>query len=376
VTYYIGVMSGTSLDGIDVAIIEQQTAIPSKLIAAQTYPFEVNLRLGLQQLIETQQCELKRFGELDIALGKAIATAINKLLATTTLTATDIAAIGSHGQTVFHQPDSEDAFSLQIGNPNVIAELTNITTIADFRQRDMVLGGQGAPLVPAFHQGLFQTAEQNRVIVNIGGISNITTLPSSTEKTVLGFDTGPGNALLDAWFSHHHDGQAYDYDGLWASSGNVNQQLLNMLLEDSYFKQTIPKSTGREYFHLNWLDHILEKCTHLALLPQDIQASLVSLTVQTIAADIRRYADNSTAIYVCGGGAHNSYLMQQLQQALPNKAVLTTSELGLAPDWVEACAFAWLASQTLANKTGNLPAVTGASKTTVLGGIYSSNDAS
>jgi len=375
VSYFIGVMSGTSLDGIDVVIIDLQNNHHVELIAAHTYAFEPTLKQSLKTLIERQHCDLRKFGELDIALGQAIASAINTLLEENNINPTAIKAIGSHGQTVFHHPEGQYPFSLQIGNANVIAELTGISTVADFRQRDMVLGGQGAPLVPAFHKALFEDQQQYRAIINIGGISNITVLPATNpDHQVIGFDTGPGNVLLDAWYEQHQHGP-YDHDGLWGSTGAVNKELLAHLLKDAYFKQAIPKSTGREYFNLVWLQQKLTEFQR-PLEPQDIQATLTALTAHSIAQDIHRYASQTKAIYICGGGSHNSSLMTMLQQSLANIAVSTTEKLGLHADWVEACAFAWLAAQTLANKTGNLPDVTGAQRATILGGIYSSKLAS
>jgi len=375
VSYFIGVMSGTSLDGIDVVVIDLQNNNHVELIAAHTYAFEPTLKQGLTTLIERQHCELREFGELDIALGQAIANAINNLLAANKLNPNAIKAIGSHGQTIFHHPEGHHPFSLQIGNANVIAEHTGISTVADFRQRDMVLGGQGAPLVPAFHKNLFEDKQQHRAIINIGGISNITVLPATdTGHQVIGFDTGPGNVLLDTWYEQHQHGP-YDHDGLWAAAGTINKELLAHLLKDEYFKQAIPKSTGREYFNLAWLHKKLTEFQR-QLEPQDVQATLTALTAHTIAQDIHRYASQTKAIYICGGGSHNSSLMAMLQQSLANIAVSTTEELGLHADWVEACAFAWLAAQTLANKTGNLPDVTGAQRATILGGVYSSKLAS
>ena len=372
-SFFIGVMSGTSLDGIDVALVENNHNSDCTLIAAQTYEFDSVLKQGLKTLINEQQCELKTLGELDVALGKAIASAVIELIATTDIKLNEIEAIGSHGQTIFHHPQGQHPFSLQIGNPSVITELTGITTVADFRQRDMVLSGQGAPLVPAFHKALFKQPERNRVILNIGGISNITVLPARKSDKVIGFDTGPGNVLLDSWFEKHQHAP-YDHDGLWAASGKINPDLLRLMLNDDYFKLPIPKSTGREYFNLSWLQAQLA-VFQAELAPQDIQATLTALTAQSITQDIKHYATKTNAIYVCGGGVHNSYLMRLLQQRA-EVVVSTTEEIGLHPDWVEASAFAWLASQTISLKTGNLPDVTGATRATILGGIYSSKEAS
>ncbi|RLA04498.1 MAG: anhydro-N-acetylmuramic acid kinase [Gammaproteobacteria bacterium] len=372
--YYIGVMSGTSLDGIDIAIVDFSNPTQIKLISAQTLPFNKHLQHELEELILDQHCDLRFLGEVDIALGQTIAKAINEQLDVNNLAKEDIVAIGSHGQTISHQPNGQFPFSLQIGNPNVIAELTGITTVADFRQRDMAAGGQGAPLVPAFHKALFQSTKQNRVIINIGGMGNITVLPSDSNSKIIGFDTGPGNILLDGWIQRHQH-KPYDVSGAWAASGIVNTKLLGILLADDYFSQAIPKSTGREHFNLAWLDSKLVLMKE-NISSEDVQATLTSLTAHTIATDIKDYATIADAVYVCGGGAHNQYLLKILQEQLAEISVSTTKEIGLDPDWVEACAFAWLACQTLSSKAGNLTAVTGARIPTILGGIYASNEAS
>ncbi|RKZ84536.1 MAG: anhydro-N-acetylmuramic acid kinase, partial [Gammaproteobacteria bacterium] len=250
---YIGVMSGTSLDGIDIAIVDVTNNNKCQLIAAQTFPFPTALHDKLLALITSQQCALKELGEVDVELGQITAQAINHLLTKHQLDANNISAIGSHGQTLFHAPNSDYPFSMQIGNGNVIAEQTGITTVADFRQRDIAAGGQGAPLVPAFHSELFADDHEDRVIVNIGGISNLTLLPANKDQAVTGFDTGPGNVLLDGWIQRHQQ-QTYDNQGQWAASGQCNDELLTSLLDEPYFQQAIPKSTGRELFNLNWLD--------------------------------------------------------------------------------------------------------------------------
>ncbi|PHS69764.1 MAG: anhydro-N-acetylmuramic acid kinase [Methylophaga sp.] len=370
-SYYIGVMSGTSLDGIDVALTTFDQSGTFQFVTAQTFPFPEQLLVKLQQLISTQQYDLQQLGEVNVALGQLIAQSVNQLLTTAQLTAKDIAAIGSHGQTLFHSPEGSYPFSLQIGDANTIAEHTGITTVADFRQRDIAAGGQGAPLVPAFHQALFNSATEDRVIVNIGGISNLTLLPSSTNNdSVIGFDTGPGNVLLDYWTQLQLK-QPYDQAGKWAASGQCNKQLLTQLLNDPYFKQAAPKSTGRELFNQTWLETKLTSCQQ-DLSPADIQATLVELTAQTIADDIKIYPHSSSTVFICGGGAHNDYLLSRLQALLTDKKVTTTEEIGLHPDWVEACAFAWLAYRTLNKQSGNLPAVTGAKHPVVLGAIYPS----
>lgn len=368
--FYIGIMSGTSLDGIDVALIENKAnARNITLIAADTIPFPPNLLRQIKHFIAyPDNVRLIDLGALNIVLGQTFANAVQHLLDSQSLSENQIHAIGSHGQTLFHAPDHNFPFSMQLGDPSVIAERTGITTVADFRQRDIAAGGQGAPLVPAFHQALFHSADEQRIIINIGGISNITLLPCDITQDVIGFDTGPGNGLLDHWYQQHHN-DSFDNNGQWAASGKLNTALLANMLSDPYFIQAAPKSTGKEYFNPAWLAHHLEQQEELS--PQDIQATLTGLTAHSIADAIQTYLTNDTVIYICGGGAHNDYLLKSLQAALPTHTVDTTDALGLAPDWVEACAFAWLAAQTLANEPGNLPSVTGAKSPVVLGGIYS-----
>lgn len=369
----IGIMSGTSLDGVDVAAVDFAKAHPA-LIAAETLPFPPHLRREVEQLIEQQQTSLIALGQLDVRLGELYADAVNQLLHKHDLKADDFSAIGCHGQTLCHAPELTPGFSLQIGNANVIAEKTGMTVVNDFRQRDIVLHGQGAPLVPAFHHALFQHPQEHRVIVNIGGIANITILPADQQADVTGFDVGPGNTLLDCWV-HLQKGSDYDRDGQFAHQGQVNEALLSQLLSDPYFQQAPPKSTGREYFHYNWLE------SHLHALPEilpaaDVQATLSALTSKVITDAVRQYAPQTQSIYVCGGGAHNPVLMSDIRQQTSYCRVETTEALGLSPDWVEACAFAWLAQQTMQKQPGNLPSVTGAEKSAILGGIYWSSQAS
>jgi anhydro-N-acetylmuramic acid kinase len=370
---YIGVMSGTSLDGIDIALVELNDQ-GMTLRAAETYPFDDQLRGDLSTLIESGRCHLQQLGQLDVALGHAYASAINQLLAETQTRAEDIEAIGCHGQTIYHAPEAAFPFSMQIGNAHVIAEKTGIDTVADFRQRDMLLGGQGAPLVPAFHQALFHDANKNRVIANIGGIGNITILPADAENPVSGFDTGPGNVLLDQWYQQHHR-DLYDDNGQWARDGDVDEDFLQLLLADPFLQQPAPKSTGREYFNLNWLTQKLIELDK-PIKARSVQKTLLQMTATSIAQAIQNYAAQTDQVFVCGGGAHNEVLMQTLRDQLPSMQVSTTSALGLAPDWVEACAFAWLAQQFKLHRPGNLPAVTGASRSAILGALYSSSEAS
>jgi len=368
VSYYIGVMSGTSLDGIDIAITRFSDSGTFHFIAAQTFPFPDELYSQLQLLITKQECHLQYLGNVDIALGQLIGQSINELLVHHDLSADDISAVGSHGQTLFHSPVGNTPFSLQIGDASVIAEITGITTVADFRQRDLAAGGQGAPLVPAFHQALFSSVDKDRVIVNIGGISNLTIIPSSKDIPVIGFDTGPGNVLLDYW-TRLHINEPYDSGGQWAASGQCNNELLSLFLDDAYFKQVAPKSTGRELFNQQWFEKI-NTLFKKKIAASHVQATLVELTAQTISADIKSYAASNSQIFICGGGAHNDYLLRRLKSLLDSNDVSTTESLGLHPDWVEACAFAWLAYRTMNKQSGNLPSVTGATHSVVLGAIY------
>lgn len=361
-------MSGTSLDGVDIALTSVSESGTFKFITARTFSFPESLYKQLQLLILNQASDLQTLGEVDIALGQLIGCSINQLLAEQNLAAKDITAVGSHGQTIFHSPIGKFPFSLQIGDANLIAEITGITTIADFRQRDIAAGGQGAPLVPAFHQSLFSSPDEDRVIVNIGGISNLTLLPASSEQAVIGFDTGPGNVLLDFWIQQYLD-KPYDNSGEWAASGQCNNGILKRLLDEAYFKQVVPKSTGRELFNKQWCETKLAGYTKDASLA-DIQATLSELTAKTIADDINTYAKPNSSVFICGGGAHNSHLMKRLQHLLDGKSVCTTTALGLHPDWVEASAFAWLAYRTINRQPGNLPSVTGAKHSVVLGAIY------
>lgn len=361
---YIGLMSGTSADGIDAALVDFSEAAP-KVIATHYLPYPLALREKIHGLCQPGENEIHRFGELDILLGKEFAQAANYLLKQQSLTPSSIKAIGSHGQTIRHYPNHPYQFTVQIGDPNTIAAETNITTVADFRRKDMALGGQGAPLVPAFHQSILATDKCHRAIVNIGGIANVTFLQPANPGHVIGFDTGPGNTLLDAWI-HLHEKAAHDENGDWGASGKVDIDLLSQLLSDAYFQLAPPKSTGREYFNLKWLEKHLSK----KILTIDVQATLVELTALSIITAIKQHMPNGE-ILICGGGAHNRFLMTRINElAKPNLRVDTTQKYGIDPDWVEAVAFAWLAKQTLERQPGNLPSVTGAKQAAILGGIY------
>ncbi len=361
--YYIGLMSGTSMDAIDAALLDFSND-SCKLIATHSHAFPYELEQKLQQLIQSETFSLHDFGRLDVELGRAFADAANQLIQQQQVDKNKILAIGSHGQTVFHAPDSTPPFSLQISDPNCISQFTGITTVADFRRRDIAAGGQGAPLVPAFHNEFFRSPQHNRVILNIGGIANITILAADQQKMISGFDTGPGNCLLDEWCQQHLN-QPYDKDGAWAATGTINDKLLQQLLADNYFSLAAPKSTGREYFNLHWIkQHSANDSS------ENIQATLTQLSIESISTAIEEHSHDCDEVYVCGGGAFNTRLMLGLKNRLPNIKLKTTTELGIDPEWVEATAFAWLAKQTLENKPGNIAEVTGASANLVLGGIY------
>lgn len=358
--YYIGLMSGTSMDGIDAALVLFENE-KIKLIDTTSIDIPAQIKSTLAILLRGENITLKLLGETDTQMGHLFADAVLDLLNKTAIKSAEVIAIGSHGQTIYHHPHGDNPFTLQIGDPNIIAARTNITTVADFRRRDIALGGQGAPLVPAFHDYLFQNRTHDHCIVNIGGIANITYLPADKSADIIGFDTGPGNTLIDSWHQHHH-GKPVDLNGEWARSGKIIPELLEILLADDYFKKAPPKSTGREYFNLNWLHQKLNRLpTNLS--PADIQATLTELTAITIASA----ASSAPTVYICGGGAFNGYLMARLQSHCTHASVQSIETIGINPQWIEAMAFAWLAKQTIEKKAGNLPSVTGAKKETVLG---------
>lgn len=358
---YIGIMSGTSMDGVDTVLVEI-TNNSIKLLCEHSFPMGENLKQELLNICLGQSTNLMAVGELDHRLGHLFADAVLALLDKANVEPASVTAIGSHGQTVFHSPDTQFAFTMQLGDANIISAKTGITTVADFRRKDMAYGGQGAPLVPAFHQQLFSSPGLTRIILNIGGIANITVL--NPDKSVNGYDTGPGNMLMDAWINKHQ-GQRYDDNGTWALSGKVNKALLATLLGDPYFSLQAPKSTGRELFNLPWLEN------HLAdykLPPEDVQRTLAEFTALTIANEVKH--ENTGELLVCGGGAHNPLLMKRLAELLPGWKVMTTAAQGVDIDNMEAMAFAWLAYRAMHKLPGNLPEVTGARQLTCLGAIY------
>ena len=360
---FIGIMSGTSLDGVDATLCRFDEGC--ELIATHFLPYPAELKLALLALHMPTKNELEAAILLGNQLAKLYAAAVTALLASAKIDADKVTAIGCHGQTIRHRPNFEPelSFTLQIGNNALLAELTNITVVGDFRSRDIAAGGQGAPLVPAFHQAIFGSKEKNRAIVNIGGIANITYLAKN--GTVLGFDSGPGNMLLDSWVKLRL-GKDYDANGDWAATGVVLNSLLSGMLAEPYFMLPPPKSTGRDLFNDHWLkQHLL----YPHLRSEDVACTLVALTAHSI-HDALKKCDNVDEVYVCGGGAHNNCLIDSLQALLGNVPVHTTKALGIDVDWVEAVAFAWLAKQTIDNKPSNLPAVTGAKGLRVLGAIY------
>ncbi|MBL4821578.1 MAG: anhydro-N-acetylmuramic acid kinase [Gammaproteobacteria bacterium] len=363
-TYFIGLISGTSIDGIDCALVSFTNGFPT-LEATLTQKYKPDLRDKIFTLCEQNEVSLKLLGETDIAIGLCFADVVRQLLSDQNLDATQIKAIGSHGQTIFHKPQQPLPFSLQIGDPNTIAFATGITTVADFRRKDMAAGGQGAPLAPLFHRFFFNSAAHNRVIVNLGGIANISVL--APEQTYLGYDTGPANVLMDYWVNKHKQ-LAYDDDGNWAATGAVNADLLELLMDELYFSKPEPKSTGREYFNGDWLEgklsHFNQTCD-----AADVQATLLELTATTVVTEIENQL-SPDQVFICGGGAYNSTLVNRIDELLPDSQVDSTEYIGLAPDWVEAVTFAWLAQQRLGKNPVDSRSVTGASCEVVLGGVY------
>lgn len=363
---YLGLMSGTSIDSVDAIAVKLSPEHGLQILDAHSCTIPDSLRTSILKLCTPGDDHVQLLGETDHQIGKLFAQTANELLANLQIPAAQVAAIGSHGQTIRHAPpgQSDSPFTLQIGDPNLIATLTSCVVVADLRRKDVALGGQGAPLVPAFHRDLFQHHSRNRVIVNIGGIANITWLPSAGSCT--GFDTGPGNMLLDAWCQAHRN-QPWDENGNWAASGRVNSDLLKKLKSHAYFAESPPKSTGRELFNADWL---YENLTGEKLAVEDVQATLLQLTAETIGDAIQSLTPSPDEVYVCGGGALNGNLMRQLARLLNPVSLDSTSALGLDPKLVEAAAFAWLARRRMLNLPGNLPAVTGAMRETVLGAVY------
>jgi len=364
---FVGLMSGTSVDAIDCALARCTDTF--ELLATHEHAIPAGIREQIALLSHPGDDEINRMGVLDRELGRLFADAALALLAAAGTAPDSVLAIGSHGQTIRHHPPSvagaARGFTLQIGDPGTIAECTGITTIANFRGGDIAAGGEGAPLAPAFHAAAFARPGANRAIVNIGGIANVTFLEGTELRS--GFDTGPGNTLLDHWIARHSEHRC-DTGGKWSASGQVHKPLLARLLEHPYFSRSGPRTTGKEAFNLPWLESQLD--AFAAIPPEDVQSTLVELTCTSIAGAIRHCPFAIQEVYVCGGGAHNTYLMERLAVHLIPLAVNSTAMVGMEPDWVEAATFAWLASRTLNGLAGNCPAVTGAAGPRILGGIF------
>ena len=360
---FLGLISGTSADGIDAALVRFEPCC--ELVHGRTYAWDEELRARLVELGQGGDAQsLDELGALDVRVARAFADAALRLLDEAGVTPGHVMALGSHGQTVRHRPGGDFPFTWQMGDGNVIAELSGIPTVCDFRRRDVAAGGHGAPLMPAFHAALLRSDAEDRAVLNLGGIGNFTLLPAAGE--VRGFDTGPANALLDAW-CQRHTGRSYDAGGALAAAGRVDPDLLARLLDDPWFALPPPKSTGREHFHLRWLQARLDS---LAPSPADVQATLLALSAATVADALNAAQPGTARVLVCGGGVHNPTLMSAIAERLPQAAVQSTAAYGLDPDYVEAMGFAWLARETLAGRPGNLPSVSGARGPRVLGVVY------
>jgi len=360
---FLGLISGTSADGIDAALVTFEPTC--RLLAGHTFAWDPVLRERLVSLgVGGTADSLDELGRLDVAVGRAFADAAAALLELADIAPAQVAAIGSHGQTVRHRPRGDLPFTWQLGDASVIAERTGVCTVADFRRRDVAAGGQGAPLMPAFHAALLASPDEPRAVLNLGGIGNLTLLP--VHAAVRGFDTGPANALMDAW-CQRHTGARYDQGGRFAATGRVNDGLLERLLADPWLELPPPKSTGREHFHLQWVQ---DRMGARPLAPDDVQATLLELTAATVARALSATQPDTGRLMVCGGGVHNPGLMARLGAHLPGVVVESTAVHGLDPDFVEAMGFAWLARETLAGRPGNLPAVSGARGPRVLGAIH------
>ncbi|MGV0005581.1 MAG: anhydro-N-acetylmuramic acid kinase [Candidatus Porifericomitaceae bacterium WSBS_2022_MAG_OTU9] len=356
--YYIGIISGTSADAVDAALL-RITAGGAKLVHSMGIPYPPALRRRV--LAVDAATTIQEIMYIDAKLGDVFANAALKLVAAAKIKKSEIKAIGSHGQTLWHKPDGVAANTLQVGDPSRIAWKTGLATVADFRRMDMAAGGQGAPLVSLFHDWQFKLKKDRACVVNIGGISNIT-IPGKP----MGYDIGPGNCLMDSWIKDCK-GRRMDSNGNWAASGTVDRQLLQDMLGDGYFGKKAPKSTGREYFNLQWLRQHTKKRKYQ---PQNVQATLAQLTADSIASAVKKHANNCRKLFICGGGWHNNTLMHKLRQQLDQYQITSTATAGIPPEDVEAAAFAWLAWRRLTNQPGNAPAVTGASKAALLGAVY------
>ncbi|TRW48157.1 anhydro-N-acetylmuramic acid kinase [Aliidiomarina halalkaliphila] len=372
-SYFIGTLSGTSLDGLDLALVSIDHQGTIQQHDALSWDIPQSLQERLRALCTPGNEELVHFGSADRRFAEVVAAGVHALLTRNQLGPEAIRAIGSHGQTVRHHPEQPPGFSIQLGCPHTIAALTGIDVVAQFRQKDIALGGEGAPLAPLFHREVFTHPSHDRIIANIGGIANISYLPHGGSAPLLGFDTGPGNTLMDDWIQRHHQ-QAYDIGGRWAATGKVHEGLLDTLMSDPYFKRTPPKSTGREYFTSGWLHHRLERFEQIP--PEDVQATLLECTAKSLCDAIQGLLSapertaTPTELFFCGGGAHNTELLARCATMLPECRIASTDELGIQVDWVEAVLFAWLAWCHCERKALDLTSVTGASRPAILGGYF------
>ena len=359
---YIGIMSGTSLDAVDVVLCEID-AYTCKLLSSLEYPMPLELKSDILSMIDSKST-LAAVGKLDQRLGVLFTQAVSALLIRENIDASTVTAIGSHGQTLWHEP--EQGFTMQLGDPNILAAKTGITVVADFRRKDVALGGEGAPFAPAFHEFIFDNIKSSVSVVNIGGMANITVLKNQNNDKLIGYDTGCGNVLLDMWVQAHHN-VSYDKDGLWASSGEIDYSLLEFMLQDAYFTHPYPKSTGREKFNKVWLDDMMSKrCEELGsrLLAQDVQRTLLELTALSITKEVQHF--NTEVLMLCGGGAKNGFLVERIKEELPHIEVAIAQNA----DEIEAMTFAWLAYKRIHKEKVNLKEVTGAKENSILGGLY------
>ena len=361
---FVGVMSGTSVDGLDVALLQVGAGTP-RIVAAETVPLPDRLAATLTSLATPGSNEIVRMGDADAAFGEFIGQTVAACLDRWGIAPGEVRAIGCHGQTIRHHPDASTPFTVQVGDPNRIAEVTGIDVVADLRRRDLAAGGEGAPLTPLFHEALFRDKERHRIVVNVGGIANATMLPGAS-SSLLGFDTGPGNALLDAWIRHCLS-TPFDRDGAWSASGERQARLLEVLRADAFVAREPPKSTGKETYNL---DYVVNACRGLDLEPADVQATLVEFTAWSIATAVRRWGPVDGDLVVCGGGRRNAHLMARLAANLDAYDVVPCDDLDVDGDALEAAAFAWFAHHRLERRAGNAPAVTGARGPRVLGAVY------
>ncbi|TQV74127.1 anhydro-N-acetylmuramic acid kinase [Aliikangiella marina] len=375
---YIGLMCGTSIDGVDVALVKIDQA-RCELVEHYLHPITAPIKDSLRQLcsladnesnLKSLENRIELMGKLDVQMGHVFAASVNQFLSIKNIPKEKIKAIGSHGQTIRHQPKLEFPFTLQIGDPNIIALETGIQTVADFRRMDIAAGGQGAPLAPAFHNAVMRSTEENRIILNLGGIANITYLPKESESDVIGFDTGTANTLMDAWFMKQHPARVddFDRDSGFAQKGEVDQSLLTHCLNDPYFELAPPKSTGREYFSIDWLEEKITTSDSNAS-PADVQKTLLEFSAITIAKAIQDLSLDAFNVYTCGGGTHNRLLIERIEHHL-KQTIFASDKIGISGDYLEAMTFAWLARQRLHLQSGNLPSVTGASSEKILGALY------